>query len=186
MISPEWLCFIRKFSKSGLLLCEHSFKPNSVVQAWIGCLTAQFSNGAVSIKDVTNSTRSISAYQSSMYLNAAANISTHGVVVGSGNVAVAITDYKLQTQIIHGTGANQLQYSSAMFPEFYSISGGTAKTDIRRLFTNASGSDVAINEIGLYCDTYFSYKFCIERTLFSQTLADGESLEVTYRLSKTI
>jgi hypothetical protein len=149
-------------------------------------LTAQFSSSSVSVKDVNNSTRNLSAYDGSMYLNAATNISTHGVVVGSGNVAVAITDYKLQTQIMHGTGANQLQYSSVDFPNLYQVSGGTAKTDIRRLFTNASGSDVAINEIGLYCNTYFSWKFCIERTLFSQTLADGESLEVTYRLSKTI
>ena len=186
LLLPSWRCQLRKYDSKKRLISFSSFVPNSVVQAWIGCLSAQFISSSISVKDVENATRSIFGYSGAMYLNAGTGNSTFGIVCGTGTDAVSINDYKLQSLIQSGTGTGQLQYSGVEFPNKYLVDTATALTDIRRFFTNNSGATVNIKEIGIYCNTYNNYKFCIERTLINEKLADTESLEVTYRLSKTI
>ncbi len=78
-------------------------------------------------------------------------IDTWGIQVGSNATAVALTDYKLNTQIAHGTGAGQLKYSG----QGGQVSAGTGAAGtsrsfrINRYFTNDSGGDVTIREVGL-------------------------------------
>ena len=86
----------------------------------------------------------------------AAGISAYGIQVGSNATAVVITDYKLNTQIAQGTGAGQMKYSGQSFIGNLS-SGNNRFVRISRYFTNDSGGDVTIREVGLAVTPQVSY-----------------------------
>lgn len=186
LLIPGWRCQLGKYDSKKRLISFSSFVPQSVVRGWIGLLTVQFTNSAVSIIDVSGTSRNINASSINLYVNAPIDDAGYGIVCGTGTDAVAISDYKLKSLIQPGSGSGQLQYSSVDFPNKYLVDTATALTDIRRFFTNASGNKINVREIGIICYGYSSYRILIERTLINETLEDEESLEVTYRLSKTI
>ena len=78
-------------------------------------------------------------------------IDTWGIQVGSNATAVALTDYKLNTQIAHGTGAGQLMYSGqgGVVSAGTGAAGTSRSFRINRYFINGSGGDVVIREVGL-------------------------------------
>jgi len=128
-----------------------------------------------------------------MSCNALVADSTYGVLVGTDTGAVYpkdIANYKLGTQIAHGTGAGQLSHSN------HSIVGSSVTaTDsiagITRTFANVSGGSITVNEIGLatkmYWDMAYRY-FMIIRDLLAApvVVAHGESLTISYRIKCTI
>ena len=186
LLLPDWRCQLRKYDSKKRLISFSSFVPQSVVQGWIRLLTVQFTNSLHSIIDVSGKSRSINAGSANLRVNATLDDATIGIVCGTGTDAVSINNYNLKSLIEPGTGTGQLQYSSVDFPSDYLVDTATALTDIRRFFTNASGDTINVREIGIICYGSSSYRILIERTLINETLDDEESLEVTYRLSKTI
>lgn len=186
LILPDWRCYLRKLDRFGNTISFSSFVPQSVVQGWIGLLTSQFTNSGTSIIDVDGNLRTFNAYAGNLKTDAIINDASFGIVCGTGTDTVSINDYNLKSLISPGTGAGQLQYSAVDYPNKFIVDTATAFTDIRRFFTNNSGASVSVNEIGIKCYASTSYRVLIERTLINETLADTESLEVTYRLSKTI
>ncbi len=126
--------------------------------------------------------------------NAALNIDTAGVIVGSGNIAPTINDYAMGTKIAHGTGSGQLQYGAVTFGAPASDLT-TSQFTITRNFANASGASVTVNEIGLYVSQYthvqypahgqypFTVNAMILRDVISGGIAvpNGQTLTVNYR-----
>ncbi len=186
LILPEWRCMLRKYDRNHKIISISSFVPQSVVQGWIGLLTVQLTESPIEIIDVNGNSRKIYQSSSNFKTNALIDDAGIGIVCGTGTDAVSINDYNLKKLIQPGTDTGQLQYSSVDFPNKYLVDTATALTDIRRFFTNNSGGSVSVKEIGIKCYGYSSYRILIERTLINETLDDEESLEVTYRLSKTI
>jgi len=186
LLLPSWRCLLRKYDRNHKIISFSSFVPNSIVQGWIGLLTVQFTESTISIKDVAGNSRNIVPSGGNFRTSALINSADYGIVCGTGTDAVSINDYKLKSLIQPGTGTGQLQYSSVDYPSKYLVDTATALTDIRRFFTNASGDTIKVREIGIICYGYNTYRILIERTLINETLDDEESLEVTYRLSKTI
>ncbi len=186
LILPDWRCLLRKYDRNHNVISFSSFVPNSVVQGWIGLLTTQFSSASTSIVDVYGNSRNILPSEANFMVSADLNSAGYGIIVGSGTDPVSINDNHLKAPVSPGTGAGQLQYSAVDFPNRFLVDTATALTDIRRFFTNNSGATIQVNEIGIVCYGYSSYRILIERTLINETLQDTESLEVTYRLSKTI
>ncbi|MDD5510609.1 MAG: hypothetical protein PHI12_07365 [Dehalococcoidales bacterium] len=114
-----------------------------------------------------------------------------GIVVGSNNTAVTPTDNALNTRILHGEGAGTLLYGGC---ELYGLTfanpNGSFK--IRRYFTNKSGGNVTIREVGIYSPAFISTQevrsFCICRDVVSPdvVVADTEILEVEYTVAITV
>jgi len=119
---------------------------------------------------------------------AALGISTYGLVVGSGIAAESNTDIALDTQIAHGIGADQLQYSAHSYVPTQ-IVGTNVDFQMQRSFTNGSGGPITINEIGVYCAMYsggYRY-FCLARDVVGATvIPDGEIAIVTYIIRTTV
>ncbi len=126
--------------------------------------------------------------------NAALNIDTAGVVVGSGNAAPTISDFALGVKIAHGTGSGQLQYGAVTFGAPASDLT-TSQFTVTRNFANASGASVTVNEIGLYVTQYthvqypahgqypFTVNAMVLRDVISGGIAipNGQTLTVNYR-----
>lgn len=98
-----------------------------------------------------------------LYVTAIATNALYGIVVGSGTNAPAMTDYKLQTQILHGSAAGLL-YHQACSINPVTVAGANAYFPIQRNFNNNSGADITVQEVGLYVmdNTYY---FCLARDL---------------------
>jgi hypothetical protein len=186
LIRSPFRCIIEHYNQKGVIIKRSSFIPNSVVQAYIGILTVQFYNSGLSLKDTSGATNSCNPTQGNLNIMAAVNDDTYGIVVGSGTNSVTINDYKLQSKILQGIGADLLQYSTMEIPSLYVVNSSKAFTSFRRLFTNLSGSSITVNELGIYCNAYNNKKYCLERTLYNSVLADEEALSVTYVLEKEI
>jgi hypothetical protein len=126
--------------------------------------------------------------------NAALNIDTAGVVVGSGSTPPTISDSALGMKIVHGTGSGQLQYGAVAFGAPASDST-TSQFTVTRNFANASGSSVTVNEIGLYVTQYshvqypahgqypFTVVCMVLRDVIGGGIAvpNGQTLTVNYR-----
>lgn len=78
------------------------------------------------------------------------NINTRGIVLGSSDTPWTNTQYKLENEITNGTGAGQLLYSAEIAVSNY-FNPATNKWIISkyRTFTNSSGENVTIKELGL-------------------------------------
>lgn len=127
------------------------------------------------------------AHSSSLSCLAGAGVDTYGIMVGSGTNAVSPTDYALQTQIAHGSGAGQLDYAGTSMVN-PATAGNKRYMDIIRNFTNNSGSDVTFTEIGYAVVAPVTYFFLMARDklLASVTVPNLGSAQVRYQLSVTV
>lgn len=143
--------------------------------------TGTFCNSLIAVgKNTSNS--QINSANPDMNLNANTSVSTNGIVVGSGNTAPVPADYKLGTQIATGSGAGQLNYQNQVGLAGPTIVGQTTSFILQRLFTNNSGGNVNVNEIGLQFllsgQSYLIYRDVLGST---DVIPDGS----TYRVSIT-
>ena len=169
-------------------------KSESFVQQFLQLLFVQMTlpgaNNPLSVNDTTNTLRGIYAYWASSGANCylldvldAAAGTNFGIRVGTGTNAPTITDYALQTPVIHGTGAGQMQYGALTF----GLPGSDATTSqltITRNFT-ANVGGITVNELALYCRGYdgAARYFCIIRDVIAGGIVvpAGQTLTINYR-----
>lgn len=121
----------------------------------------------------------------------------YGIVLGTGNNAVAMGDYYLQTPIEHGEGAGEMLYYGG-FAEGFAVGANYAEFSIFKAVENNSGGQIQINEYVLVVATDdnssapaanttnrdFVYLFTITRNTLTAPVAveDQEILKVIYTL----
>ena len=160
-------------------------KGHSFVKQFAQMLLQQMGPVAITIKDTSNVNQSTFA---SYYdaVNAAANEATHGLLVGTSNTGVSISDYKIGTLIAHGINAGQLQYSACVLgaPTWDATSNYFI---ITRVWTNGSGGNITINEVALCVSSYYG-KFCYARDVLVSpvTLTNGQNLTINYTIKATL
>lgn len=171
-------------------------RSRSFVQAFllhIHCMFARGLEGA--IIDTGGDSRSV-RYPNSiageiMGVRALVNVTTYGTLVGTGDTAVANTDYAMETLIADGSGAGQLQYLPNTVLAVQD-DGTTSTFQITRSFTNESGSAITVKETGLVCVSEdigsANHYFLLVRDVLSssEVVADGQTLAVDYVLSTSI
>jgi hypothetical protein len=151
---------------------------NSFVKAWIYALYSQFANVQAIIPDTGGTSRT--DYLLPIRLTAGAGVTTYGIVVGSSDTPVTRDDYKLGSQIAHGNATGQLMYGAMSFDAPVAYGTGYLFRAMR-VFTNNSGADVTVKEIGIYFyDT--NYYYCMIRDVLSTpvTIPNGYSWTVRY------
>ena len=180
-------CFInwKDFDKNGNLISEYEHEANSLVRQFIQVLQIHFSQTGQYIKTTAGASPTTTADSANFRITAGAGDATFGIVVGTGTTAVAITDYVLQTLIAHGGGSGQLSYGAVSVDTNILTSGSTDWFTISRSFTNGSGSDITIEEIGLIFSGS-SYKFLIDRSLSTKTVTNGTASTCTYKFKITV
>jgi len=171
-----------------LFFKEHdALLKNWIDMLWLSnfCGTTTVDGQTVSMTDTSNTARSQGCYRP-FILVAAAAVSAYGLVVGTGSGAVTLTDYRLGTQIAHGVGAGQLSYGGTglVAP---STSGADRSWQASRTFTNSSGGDITVNEVGIYVYSSNPYYYCIARDLTGGVLiANTKVGTLTYTFKITV
>lgn len=189
----ELRCYVgEKGKKRKRLVYKKRSDPPVIAlfKAWVRSLIAfyvTFTDLGTTIKDITNTDRSVSFFATTRWKCNGAAGENLGPVVGSGTTPVTIDDYKLDTQITHGSGAGQLSFSAVSFNAPVT-SGMDRYFEVVRAFTNNSGNTVTVREIGLHMNnepsTYFY--LCLRDVLGSAIdVGNGQVLTVKYRILAT-
>lgn len=161
----------------------HSFTTNflKLLYAKMGLRGVQYTNtSGATISEISAPTSIYFPFGSS---NSAQ--SEEGLCVGTGTNAAAVTDYNLQTKILHGTSAGRLQYSGGTGSSPTTDATSTSFT-LTRVFSNASGGTIVVAEIGLL---YYSSGYILwARDLLSPSVSvlNGEQLTVNYIIKVTV
>ena len=144
----------------------------------------------VQVINTSGMRKPVFAYEGIFDCAAAAADQTKGIMVGTGTTAPTIDDYHLETRIIHGSGAGQLQYGGVAFG-LPASDPTTSQFTITRNFANASGASITVNEIGLYVraravtygGSYEDHYFMVIRDVISGGIVvpNGQTLTVNYR-----
>lgn len=183
-----YLSWIHKDKFGNIIKKTKPKKCKSYVKAFIELLSQQMNEAANgNIVDTSGNPKTIAPHASTFGLKSGAGVVTDGIVVGTGTTTVAYDDNALDTLIAEGAGAGQLNYGATSIGAMATV-GTTRKFTIARTMTNNSGSDITINEVALYGMGYSggTWYFCLERTLSTQTVTNGNSVTATYTLSITV
>ena len=122
--------------------------------------------------------------------NVSNNVSHYGGIhVGAGDKDFNVNDHALDSLISGGTGAGQLNFPSMMnfWRGTYADNSWTAT--LEREFTNNSGGDVTVKEVGLVyklrlvANKEYLYLFARDVLNEAVTIASGESLVVQYEIT---
>jgi hypothetical protein len=187
---------IKKDSKGNIIKKYKKYKARSFVRQFIEFYLVQYgfidaTQMPYTIRDTSNTTQTISMAgnfwnfwtSNTGGLSAPVSNTNYGSVVGSADTAVTINDYALATKIAHGTSAGQLQYSVETFGAPTTDAAGSSWIAVR-VFTNGSGNDVTIKEIGLILYNQYpaTYYFLFARDVLASpvTLANGETVTLNY------
>jgi hypothetical protein len=153
----------------------------SWVKQWIQVLYGNLARTSFTVTDTGGTSRNIGYdYSPAMALNAGSGVSTFGIVVGSSDTPVTRDDYKLGSQIAHGNATGQLMYGAVSFDA--PVTYGTGYLfRVMRVFTNNSGADITVKELGVYAGVYTVY-VCLIRDVLSTpvTIPNGYSWTVRY------
>jgi len=111
-----------------------------------------------------------------------------GLVVGTGDTAETNTDYALETQLTEGLGAGDISHGATVIGTA-AVVGANVDLEIKRPFTNLTGSAITVKEAGLYSasgdETFFH---CLVRDVFPGPVDVPNycSLTVYYTLRTTV
>lgn len=170
--------------KEGKVLHEEAGPSKSFVQQWNQLTNVQAKGTASTITDTGGVGRSISPYSVTHKIQAAAGVTTYGLRVGKGSTAVAITDYALETPVVHGVGAGQLNHLASTYTA-PAVVGSDCSFTIKRNFINQSGATVTgIREIGAYMQMSASYFALAFRDVLvgSIDVPDGGAVTAEYTI----
>lgn len=168
-------------------------KAESFVRQFLELLVVVFAHPSVflpwAIRDTGNTVRNAYVtYPGNDRLffqcNGGVGDTNQGVVVGTGNTAPTIDDYKLETPIAHGVGAGQLSYAA----QAWGVPASDVTTShftVTRNISNNSGGAITVNEVALYVQGYdgSARYFMIIRDVIAGgiNVPNGQTLTVNYR-----
>jgi len=182
---------VRVHDKDGNLVHDHQEESRSLVKAFLAGLLANMSStGGTTIthNDIGDISRNIEAALSSGVIVFGAwgsiNVDTNGIVIGTTNTAVDITDNKLAAQIADGTASGEMLHAAQSFATDITISDPDATFLTSRTFTNSSGGSITVRETGIYCTMQVANAnrdFCMVRDVPTEVaVADGSTCTVDY------
>lgn len=171
--------------RQGRLLRTIKAPSRSYVRAFLDTIFTDFGSGTATLVPDTGGVNRTIALQSPWNGLGLNDNSLYGPVLGTGINAVAIGDNKLQTQVVHGTAAGTLDHQLTEALNLQTV-GATRSFQLRRLFVNASGGPITINECGIYATTAGFY-FCFVRDLVSPgvSIPNGGTGTLIYTISIT-
>ena len=202
------------FNREGKLLREVRQPSRSFTKQFIGFLYIFHSFMDFSMPDISNTARVVDNNYSQYSLQLAAKGGgvaepfsggqpgstgyaasllgdSIGIQVGSNATAPTPTDYAMNTRIAHGQAVGQLVYAGCEV-EPPVISAPNATMLIRRYFTNKSGGNVIVREVGLYtigltgATTGFAFLICRDALATDITVLNNELLRVEYTMQVTV
>jgi len=134
----------------GKLLRRIRRKSHSYVQQWNEMVCVQVGGKtSFSMKDTGDTDRDVDANVVNFAAYGTEAVATYGIVIGTGDTAVTISDNKLEAQIAQGTGAGQMYHYVCTVADA-SVSGSDCSFTLTRVIGNQTAATIVVKEIGIY------------------------------------
>lgn len=188
---------------------DSGLDPGGFTASFMRLLYRQFAQTTRAAFDINNVSRSEDQGHATLkvvgvggknYVGSSSNQATinepgwkQGLVVGTGNTAVSMADYFLETVIEHGITSGKMVYYGGL-AENFTIGADYAQFDIVKAIGNESGAPISVNEYALTAGGHDAdagddsdipeYLYMISRNVLSasETIEDGEILKLTYSI----
>jgi hypothetical protein len=167
---------------------------SAIISTWTGVGSYYAASTRSDLTDISGTARSILlGTGGSVTLGgcAPAGDTSAGIVVGSSDTPVSLSQYSLGALIPHGTGSGQLTYGTT---NVETLSKDTTWLfRVVRTFTNGSGASVTVREIGLYVRLgmgaspyYYSCMFARDVPTSAISVPAGSTLTIRYIISHSL
>ena len=111
-----------------------------------------------------------------------------GIVIGTGNTAVDIEDFAMESAIGEGTGVGEMNYQASTVT-LSVVSAPNCGFVVDRAFVNNSGGEITVRECGLYnyCYSASNFRCCGARDVLAvpQAVPNGGSISISYTVRVT-
>lgn len=117
---------------------------------------------------------------------AAAGVTYYGIRVGTGNTAVAIDDYALETAIVEGLGPGQMEHLVCTVTTS-AVAAPSCSFLVSRAAVNNSPGIITVREAAIYMRMYTSYYGCAVRDVFvtPQAVPIGGAITIDWYIQVT-
>jgi hypothetical protein len=170
---------------------------SSIISAWTNTVATYYTTGQLrtDLTDIGGTARGVmigaGANNITVGGSAPAGDTSAGIVVGSSDTPVSLSQYSLGALITHGTGSGQLTYGAT---NVETLSKDTTWLfRIVRTFSNSSGASVTVREIGLYVRLgmpgspyYYSCMLARDVPTSPISVPNGSTLTVRYIISHSL
>jgi len=143
---------------------------------------------AVTLKDVAGANKTCDQHANSLNSTAPVTNDTYGMMVGTGTTPVVNADYVMETKIVHGVGAGELQYGASSIVTAAEV-GANVDLQLIRTFTNGSGNTINVTEIGIISlanDGAAQYFLTLHEIVTLTAVTNGQTLTVTITFRTTV
>ncbi len=173
--------------RQGEVVSRERRKAKSFLKQWNEMMYAMMTTRNLQAKHIDGVVSTIGDVDEAFAMNGGIGIVDFGVVIGTGDTAVAIDDYALETLIAHGAGADQMSYAACTVSAF-TVAPPSCSFVVTRTITNNSGVTITVKEAGLYMRSKSAGAYiCGARDVFSapQAVPDGGSITIDWTLKVT-
>ncbi len=186
------------WGRNGKVLSEEEKRARSFLGLWNKILWTQIAGasfpGTLMVTDINGSGWALGVGTSgnNFSMNGGAENTNRGIVIGTSNTPVAISDYRMGALISQGLGAGQMDYMAQVINASV-VSDPSCDFFMSRQMANNSGGLITVRESGIYVMmerslSPFSTAYgCGIRDVFGtpQDVPDGGGITIEYTLRVT-
>jgi len=187
MLKTLWLSIVVR-DRHGKTLSRINQRSKSFLRAYNELVAVMMDSGvAVNITDTGGVVRAITNDGHGFWIDSNAGIVTFGIRVGTGNTAVAIDDFALDTPIVEGAGAGQMNHL-ATTTAVAVVAAPICSFVISRQINNNSGGGITVREAGLYShlDNVGPFYGCLARDVLTpQLVPNGGTITINWTIRVT-
>lgn len=173
---------------NGKVISREHRRSRSFLKAWNQLSYVYMTAGTLGITDTGGVSRSIGADGMGFWVKASVADDDKGIIIGTGNTAVALDDYAVETKIVEGAGAGQMNYLACTIAPPV-VAGPICSFQVSRSVVNNSGGLITVREAGLYMRLDGTpYYGCAARDVFStpQDVPDSGTITVDWTIRVSV
>lgn len=177
--------------RDGKVLHRERHRSKSFIRQWITTvyLHANHHSDYTGCR-ATDGTYPVTIYDVDTFkMNAPAGNAAYGILIGTGDTAVTVSDYCLAAIIANGGGAGQMNYQACSVA-LAVVSAPNCGFIVSRSIVNNSGGLITVKESGIAYDQWTSPQkyFMGLRDVFTtpQDVPNGGSITINYTLRVTV
>jgi len=184
--------------RDGKVLSREEKKSRSFLGLWNKIIWTQIAGASfpasLMVTDINGSSWPLGVGTSgyNFRMNAGAQNTNYGIVIGTDDTPVTVTDYRMGALIAQGFGAGQMDYMAQVINASV-VADPNCDFLMSRQMANNSGGLITVKESGLYMmmerslSPFWTAYGCVVRDVFTtpQDIPDGGGITVEYTLRVT-